>query len=276
MLWRRLSSSGGPSSRRLRFVTILIDIFLCRTDNFGYLVHDVASGRTAAIDAPDAKAIREALNRRGWRLTDLFITHHHTDHVEGIPVLKREYGVRVVGPKAEQGKILGLDVLVSASDTVSLGQTDFIVIETPGHTLGHIVYYDPTGRHLFSADALFSLGVGRMFEGKPGPMWNGLEELKALPDDTLVYPGHEYTAANARFALSVDPRNPALNIRAAEVKRLSEGGKFTIPVTMGMEKAANPFLRADQPTLAKAMGLKDGTAPEKVFAALRKAKDEFK
>ncbi len=257
-------------------MTLLIDIFLCRTDNFGYLVHDVASGRTAAIDAPDAKAIKEAAARRGWKLTDLFITHHHTDHVEGIPALKREFGVRVVGPKAEEQKILGLDVLVSASDTVSLGETDFLVIETPGHTLGHIVYYDPSGRHLFSADALFSLGVGRMFEGKPGPMWDGLEELRALPDDTLVYPGHEYTASNAAFALSVDPRNSALNIRASEVKRQVEAGRFTIPVTLGMEKAANPFLRSDEPVLAKAMGLPAGAPPANVFAALRKAKDEFK
>lgn len=255
---------------------LLIDVFLCRSDNFGYLVHDIASGRTAAIDAPDAKAIKEALQRRGWKLTDLFITHHHTDHVEGIPALKREYGVRVVGPKAEASKILGLEVLVSASDTVTLGETDFIVIETPGHTLGHIVYYDPAGRHLFSADALFSLGVGRMFEGKPGPMWNGLEELRALPDDTLVYPGHEYTASNATFALSVDPKNPALNIRATEVKRMVESGKHTIPVTLGLEKASNPFLRADQPVLAKSMGLAADAEPAKVFAALRKAKDEFK
>ena len=254
---------------------VLIDIVLCRSDNFGYLVHDVATGRTAAIDAPDAKAIKEALTRRGWRLTDLFITHHHTDHVEGIPALKREYGVRVVGPEAEQSKILGLDELVSASDTVSLGETDFLIIETPGHTLGHIVYYEPAGRHLFSGDALFSLGVGRMFEGKPGPMWSGLEELRGLPDDTLVYPGHEYTAANAAFALSVDPRNSALNIRAGEVKRQVESGRFTIPVTLGMEKAANPFLRADQPALAKAMGYAADSAPEKVFAALRKAKDDF-
>lgn len=255
---------------------LLIETFLCRTDNFGYLVHDVATGRTAAIDAPDAKAIKEALHRRGWNLTDLFITHHHTDHVEGIPALKREYGVRVVGPKEEASKILGLDVLVSASDTVSLGETDFLVIETPGHTLGHIVYYDPTGRHLFSADALFSLGVGRMFEGKAGPMWEGLEELRALPDDTLIYPGHEYTVANALFALSVDPRNPALSIRAAEVKRMAEAGKFTIPVTLGMERATNPFLRSDQPALAKAMGLAADADPAKVFGALRKAKDDFK
>ncbi len=255
---------------------LLIDIFPARADNYGYLVHDVTSGRTAAIDAPDAKAIKEALARRSWGLTDVLITHHHTDHVEAIPVLKRDYGATVTGPKAEAGKILGLDVLVVGGDTVALGKTVFTVLETPGHTLGHIVYHDAAGRHLFSADALFSLGVGRMFEGKPAPMWKGLEALRALPDDTLVYCGHEYTLANAAFALSVDPRNPALNIRAAEVKRMRDAGLFTIPVSLGMEKATNPFLRADQPALAKAMGLAEGTDPAKVFGALRKAKDDFK
>lgn len=255
---------------------LLIDIFPARSDNFGYLVHDVATGKTASIDAPDGKAVREAAARRGWTLTDVFITHHHTDHVEGIPLLKRETGATITGPRAEASKILGLEVLVGGGDVVTLGETEFIIIETPGHTLGHIAYYDPAGRHLFSADALFSLGVGRMFEGKPGPMWEGLLQLRALPDDTLVYCGHEYTLANAQFALSVDPRNAALNIRAAEVKRLRESGQATIPVGLGIEKAANPFLRADQPALAKAMGLAPDAAPELVFAALRKAKDDFK
>lgn len=255
---------------------ILIDIFPARSDNYGYLVHDTATGKTAAIDAPDAKAVKEAANRRGWTLTEVFITHHHTDHVEGIPVLKRDLGVTVTGPEAEQSKILGLDVLVKGGDTVKLGESEFLVIETPGHTLGHIAYYEPAGRHLFSADALFSLGVGRMFEGQPGPMWAGLLQLRALPDDTLVYCGHEYTEANAAFALSVDPKNAALNIRATEVKRMRAEGRYTIPVSLGMEKAANPFLRADQAALAKAVGLAAGANPADVFARLRKAKDEFK
>ncbi len=159
-------------------MSILIDIFPARSDNYGYLLHDTATGRTAALDAPDAKAIKEALGRRGWRLTDVFITHHHADHVEAIPVLKRDYGAQVTGPKAEAEKILGLDVLVGGGDTVMLGETEFLVIETPGHTLGHIVFYEPLGRHLFSADALFSLGVGRMFEGTAGPMWEGLDQLQ--------------------------------------------------------------------------------------------------
>jgi hydroxyacylglutathione hydrolase len=257
-------------------LALLIDIFMCRTDNYGYLVHDVESRRTAAIDAPDAKAIKVALEARGWTLTDIFVTHHHTDHVEGVPVLKRELGVTVTGPRAEAEKILGLDVLVSSSSTVSLGETDFLIIEAPGHTLGHVVYYEPAGGHLFCGDALFSLGCGRMFEGKPGPMWAGLQELRDLPDTTLVYCGHEYTLDNARFAQHVDPRNTALNIRAAEVRRMREAGKFTIPVSLGMEKRTNPFLRADRPEMARAMNLPDGTKASDVFAALRSAKDTFK
>lgn len=257
-------------------MALLIDIFMCRTDNYGYLVHDVETGKTAAIDAPDAKAIKAALEMRGWKLSDIFITHHHTDHVEGVPALKRETAALVTGPRAEAEKILGLDVLIGPGESVSLGATDFFVIGTPGHTLGHIVYYDHAGGHLFTADALFSMGVGRMFEGKPGPMWEGLEELRELPDDTLIYCGHEYSLDNARFAQSVDPRNSALAIRAAEVKRMRDAGKFTIPVSLRMEKATNPFLRADRPELAKAMGLEEGTRPSAVFAALRAAKDNFK
>jgi hydroxyacylglutathione hydrolase len=257
-------------------MSLLIETFICRSDNYGYLVHDVDSGKTAAIDAPDAKAIKAALEKRGWKLTDILVTHHHTDHVEGIPALKRDFGVVVTGPQAEADKILGLDVLVGPGENVSLGATDFFVIGTPGHTLGHIAYYDHAGGHLFAADALFSMGVGRMFEGKPGPMWEGLEELRALPDETLLYCGHEYTLDNARFALSVDPKNPALQIRASEVRRMRDAGKHTIPVTMGMEKATNPFLRADRPELAKAMGLGEDAAPAAVFGALRAAKDDFK
>ena len=256
---------------------ILIDIFMCRTDNYGYLIHDVESRRTAALDAPDAKAITTELEKHSWDLTDIFVTHHHTDHVEGIAQLKREFeDVTVTGPRAEADKILGLDVLVSPSETVSLGETDFLVIDTPGHTLGHIVYYEPAGGHLFSADALFSLGCGRMFEGKPGPMWAGLAEIRELPDDTLIYCGHEYTLDNARFALSVDPKNAALNIRASEVKRMRDAGKFTIPVSLGMEKRTNPFLRVDRPEIAAAVGLEADARPADVFAALRAAKDAFK
>ncbi|HWU17676.1 MAG TPA: hydroxyacylglutathione hydrolase [Devosia sp.] len=253
---------------------LIVDVFSARSDNFGYLVHDTATGRTAAIDAPEAAAIKNALLYRGWVLSDIFITHHHVDHVEAIPELKAEFGVRVVGPKAEADKIADLDELVEAGDQVTLGETVFDVYATPGHTLGHIVFHDQAGKHLFTADALFSLGVGRMFEGTPEPMWNGIKALRDFPDDTLIYCGHEYTESNARFALSVDPDNKALQQRAAEVKALRLAGKATIPVSLGTEKAANPFLRADDKVIAAYYGL-EGAAPAEVFAALRKGKDSF-
>ena len=255
-------------------MAVIIDVFPARQDNFGYLIHDEASGRTAALDAPDGVAIRAALTRRGWALSDIFITHHHRDHTEFIEDLKAEFGARVVGPRAEAEKIAGLDELVGDGDRVSLGETVFEVIETPGHTLGHVVYHDAAGKHLFSADALFSLGAGRMFEGTPGPMWAGLKRLRALPDETLVYCGHEYTENNSKFALSVDPGNVALQARAAEVKALREAGKATIPFVLGEDKLANPFLRADAPELARHYGL-EGADPADVFAALRKGKDNF-
>jgi hydroxyacylglutathione hydrolase len=256
-------------------LAVLIDIFLCRTDNYGYLVHDLDSRRTAAIDAPDAGAIKAALNHRGWTLTDIFITHHHRDHVEGIPVLKADFDVTVTGPRAEAEKIIGLDATMVPGDVLILGGTGFSVLGTPGHTAGQIALYNEVNGHLFTADALFSLGCGRMLEGKPGPMWEGLKALRALPNATLIYCGHEYTLENARFALSVDPGNRALQIRAAEAQRMRADKRYTVPVSLAMEKAANPFLRADRPELAKAMGLPPDTDPAAVFAALRAAKDRF-
>ncbi len=253
---------------------LIVDVFAARSDNFGYLVHDQASGRTAAIDAPEAGPIREALGQRGWTLTDIFITHHHIDHVEAIAELKQAFGARVVGPRDEADKIEGLDELVGDGDTLELGETRFAVMATPGHTLGHVVFYEATGGHLFSADALFSLGVGRMFEGTPGPMWAGLKRLRDLPDETLVYCGHEYTQSNAKFALSIDPDNAALKARAAEVESLRAAGRPTIPFNLGEDKKANPFLRADAPELARYYGL-EGADPAEVFAAIRKGKDNF-
>lgn len=255
-------------------MSLIVDVFPARSDNYGYLVHDTATGRTAAIDAPEASAIKTALLHRGWTLTDIFITHHHIDHVEAIPELKAEFGVRVVGPRGEADKIADLDELVAGGETVSLGETVFQVYDAPGHTLGHIVFHDTDGKHLFSADALFSLGVGRMFEGTPGPMWEGVKALRELPDDTLVYCGHEYTQSNARFALSVDPDNAALQKRAAEVDALRVAGKATIPFLLGQDKAANPFLRADDAVIARHFGL-EGAAPGEVFGAIRKGKDNF-
>jgi hydroxyacylglutathione hydrolase len=253
---------------------LVVDVFMCRKDNYGYLAHDPETGATATIDAPDAAPFLAALEARKWRLSDILITHHHDDHTAGIPALVEAFGARVTGPAAEADKIRGLDAGVSPGEEIRVGNARFAVLGAPGHTLGHVVYHEAAGGHLFTGDALFSLGVGRMFEGTPGPMWAGLVGMKRLPDETLVYCGHEYTLANAKFALSVDPDNPALRERAAEAEELRARDAFTIPVSLGLEKRTNPFLRADTPELARAVGLAPGD-PVAVFAALRKAKDNF-
>lgn len=251
-----------------------IVLFPARSDNFGYLVRDTASGRVAAIDAPEEAAILAALDDNGWTLTDILITHHHPDHTEAIAPLKRRFSARVAGPRAEADKIDGLDTLVDGGDTVALGDTVFSVIAVPGHTNGHIAYHAAADHALFCADALFSLGVGRMFEGTPEIMWEGLTRLKALDPQTRIYCGHEYTRSNARFALSVDPDNKALKARAEEAERQIAAGEPTIPALLSDELAANPFLRADTPEMARAMNL-DAAPPHAVFAALRRAKDDF-
>ena len=233
-------------------MTVQIETFECLTDNYGFLVHDDKTGATAAIDASDAKTIRTALARTGWSLSHILVTHHHSDHTAGIVPLKDELDIVVIGPQAEADKISRLDRTVSEGDRVSVGSLEFEVLETPGHTLGHVTYFERKSKSLFSGDALFSLGCGRMFEGTPGPMWKGLATLRDLPDETMVYCGHEYSAANAAFALSIDPNNKALKKRAAEITQLRSRGKPTVPFLLGEDKAANPFLRADTCELAEA------------------------
>ena len=251
-----------------------IRLFRCRTDNYGVLIHDPATGATAAIDAPDAGAIRAELAAAGWRLTDILITHHHADHVAGLEELAAETGCRVVAARADAGRIGPINHPVADGDRVAVGPLEAQVLATPGHTSGHIAFRFADLGAVFVGDTLFSLGCGRLFEGTPAEMWASLEKLRALPDDTRVYCGHEYTLANAAFALTVEPDNPALQARAAEARRLAAAGQPTIPTTIGQEKATNPFLRADQPQLAAAIGLPGAPAVE-VFAELRRRKDRF-
>jgi hydroxyacylglutathione hydrolase len=246
----------------------------CLTDNYAVLLHDSASGETAVIDAPEAAPVVTALEKEGWRPRQVLITHHHGDHTAGIPVLIERYGAEVVVPAAEAARIPGAGPTVREGDEVQVGNLRGRVIETPGHTRGHVSYYFEADGLLFAADTLFSLGCGRLLEDSAEAMWHSLEKLRRLPDDTLVFCGHEYTASNARFALSVDPDNPALKKRAAEVEALRAEGRPTIPSRLGEEKAVNPFLRADDPKLAAAVGL-SGARPEEVFAELRRRKDHF-
>ncbi|MGH6671951.1 MAG: hydroxyacylglutathione hydrolase [Xanthobacteraceae bacterium] len=255
-------------------MTAQIDVFLCLKDNFGVLLHDPTSGATAAIDAPEAAPIEAALQKTGWRLTDILVTHHHADHTQGIGELKQRHKCRVMAPRDEAARIAHIDETVAEGDTFHVGSLEGRVIDTPGHTAGHISYFLPGERIAFVGDTLFSIGCGRVIEGDPEMMWNSLLKLRGLPDDTRFYCGHEYTEANVRFAKTVEPDNTVLAARAEEVAKLAAAHKFTIPATIGAEKAANPFLRADNAGLAKSLGLSGGPA-WKVFAEIRERKNRF-
>lgn len=249
-------------------------LFPCLKDNYGVLLHDTETGATAAIDAPEAQPVEAALKQRGWRLTDILVTHHHADHTQGIPALKQQHGCRVVAPSAEANRIPFVDETVSEGDTVKVGDLMARVLETPGHTSGHISYWLRGPKLAFVGDTIFSIGCGRVIEGDAQMMWNSLLKLRELPDDAMVFCGHEYTSSNIRFALTIDKDNPALAERAAEVDQLLAAGRPSIPMAMGVEKAANPFLRADDPGLAQAVGLA-GAPAWKVFAEIRARKDRF-
>src|SRR5512141_1837649 len=225
-------------------------LFRCRSDNYGVLLHDPDSGATASIDAPEAAPIEAALKATGWKLTDILVTHHHADHTDGIKALKEKYKCRVVAPTAEADTIPAVDDAVREGDKVKVGTLTANVIETPGHTNGHIAYWFHADKLAFVGDTLFSIGCGRVIEGTPGMMWRSLTKLRDLPDDTKIFCGHEYTAANIKFARTIEPNNAALAARETQAQQQLAKGEPTIPVTIGDEKQANPFLRADVPEVA--------------------------
>jgi hydroxyacylglutathione hydrolase len=249
--------------------------FPCLSDNYGVLVHDPASGDTAAIDAPEAAAVFEALKATGWHLTHLLNTHHHGDHTAGNLDVKTDTGCVIVGPRAEAGKIPGIDVQVGDGDVYEFGGETIRVFDTPGHTAGHITYFLPENKIAFVGDTIFALGCGRVIEGTMAMMWASLKKLiDALPADTMIYCGHEYTQANAKFALSVDPDNTALKARSREIDDLRAKGKPTVPSNFGLELETNPFLRADDAGLQAVIGMAGGD-PASVFAEIRTRKDNF-
>jgi hydroxyacylglutathione hydrolase len=246
----------------------------CLKDNYAVLLHDPSAGATALVDAPDAAPIREALEETGWRLSDLLVTHHHGDHTAGIPELKKQFNCRVIAPRKEATKIPGVDVTVREGDFVTIGNLAGRVLETPGHTNGHIAYWFKQEKLAFVGDTLFSVGCGRVIEGTAEVMWQSLLKLRGLPPDTQIYCGHEYTAANVHFALTIEPNNAALRARAEEVVQLCSEGRPTIPTTISAEKNANPFLRADLPSVAAALNRPDDGGAQ-IFAVIRAKKDKF-
>ncbi len=248
-------------------MTLTVHQFPCLSDNYGFLVRDEASGQVATIDTPDAAAIQAELDRLGWKLDLILNTHWHPDHAGGNAALKAATGATIAGP-SEVTRIAPLDRVVRDGDVVMLGETRFTVIDSGGHTLGHVAYHDAKGPIAFVGDTLFALGCGRLFEGTAEQMWDSLSRLTALPDATTVYCAHEYTAGNARFALSVDD-DPALKARADDIFAARDRGEATVPTTIAAEKATNPFLRA--PLLRP-----DAATPAQAFAEIRAAKDSFK
>jgi hydroxyacylglutathione hydrolase len=246
--------------------------FPCLSDNYGFLLHDPASGETTCIDTPDADAYLREAGMKGWQISQIWNTHWHPDHAGGNAAIQAATGCTVVAPAAEAGRIAGTDRTVQHGDVVALGDWQAEVIDVGGHTNGHVAYHLPAAGLAFVGDSLFALGCGRMFEGTPPQFWASLSRLKALPPETLIHCAHEYTESNARFALHADPDNAALRDYAEGVARLRAEGRPTVPTTLARELAANPFLRADEPDMQARWGGGDAVA---TFAALRSAKDSF-
>jgi hydroxyacylglutathione hydrolase len=251
-----------------------IHLVPCLKDNYAYLVHDTQSNAVAVVDPSEAAPVFAALKTHGLKLTHIFNTHHHWDHTGGNLELKKETGAKITGAKHDADRIPGIDIGVAEGDTVELGKARAQILDIPAHTKAHIAFWFGHDNAVFTGDTMFAMGCGRLFEGTPAQMWTSLNKLAALPGETRIYCGHEYTLSNAKFALTVEPNNKALRKRAAEVEALRAADKPTIPSTIGEERETNPFLRAASRDLRATLGMPDATDVE-VFAETRRRKDSF-
>ena len=245
--------------------------FPCLSDNYGFLVHDPDSGQTAAIDTPDGEEYLRQAKAKGWTISHIWNTHWHPDHAGGNKAIIEATGAQVLAPK-EVEKLSPIDTLVSHGDIIRLGKHEAHVIDVSGHTNGHVAFHFPADGIAFVGDSVFALGCGRMFEGEPAQFWDSLERIRQLPAETTLYCAHEYTQANAKFALHADPDNPELAAYAREVDAKRARGEPTVPTSLARELGSNPFLRADNPEMKARWG---GDKPAETFAALRAAKDSF-
>ncbi len=253
----------------LEFVTVP-----CLKDNYAYLIHDAESGQTALIDAPEAAPILAELQARGWKLGMILLTHHHSDHIQGVPEIAAATGAVVLGARADATRLPRLDRALAEGDQITVGGETGHVLDVSGHTMGHIAFIFPHSNLAFTADSLMAGGCGRLFEGTPGTMWASLSKLAALPGETLICSGHEYTTSNLRFAATIEPENPALLARIASIAAARSEGQATVPSLLSEELATNPFLRAGLPQVKAAVGL-SGASDAEVFAEIRARKDKF-
>lgn len=246
----------------------------CLSDNYAYLLQDKATGQVALIDVPDAAPIKAELDARGWTLSQIWLSHHHYDHIDGLPHLLPDHPAPIYGATADAHRLPDLDVQLADGDSFMLGETEIHVIDVSGHTIGHIAFFAPSAHAAFTMDSLMALGCGRLFEGTPQQMHASIEKTKSWPDDTILCSGHEYSAANAQFALTVDPQNTALQQRARDIDTARAADQFTVPTTMALERATNPYLRTHDTAMRAHLGLETATQ-EEVFVEIRGRKDRF-
>ncbi|WP_273689499.1 hydroxyacylglutathione hydrolase [Ketogulonicigenium vulgare] len=264
-----MSASTGTDDKGFRIVTIP-----CLRDNYAFLIHDSTTNRTALIDAPEADPIETVLRARGWKLDAILLTHHHDDHIAAVPALLQNHKAQVYGAAADRHRLPPLDHALKGGDVFSLLGTPVEVIEVPGHTIGHIAFHLPELTAAFTGDSLMVMGCGRLFEGTAAQMYHSLTQLAALPPETLIHSGHEYTESNMRFALSILPDDPSLRARATKIAACRAEGSFTVPARLEKELATNPFLRAGEAQIARAIDMPDAD-PLRVFTRLRAMKDDF-
>ncbi|MEM9146913.1 MAG: hydroxyacylglutathione hydrolase [Pseudomonadota bacterium] len=246
----------------------------CLSDNYAYLVRDAASGQVAVVDAPEAGPIIAALEARDWGLDQIWVTHHHGDHTDGVEALRERFGAKVVGHGADSARLPRLDAAVTEGDSVSLGETTAQILDVSGHTIGHIAFWLEADQAAFTADSLMALGCGRVFEGTHAMMWESLSKFAPMPDETRIYSGHNYGKANGRFAQSIEPKNAALAARLDRIAAADASGEPIVPSTLAEERATNPFLRAVEPEVKALVGLAGGDDAA-VFGEIRRRKDRF-